>query len=138
MHVAYLTSDEINLSRAAQTASECGASLAPLPPEGVMPSGPFAVVLFDLDHHDANRGQEVDDPATLCARVRSLASRCYQVVVGAGGFSVASPQDVGELLEQVAHLEQQVDRLRRIHKLPLEDLRNWMSSLRRRIESSQP
>jgi hypothetical protein len=36
MQIAYLTTDDVNLDSAAQTALECGETVAPLPPEGVM------------------------------------------------------------------------------------------------------
>jgi hypothetical protein len=59
MQIAYLTTDDVNLDWAAQTASECGAPLAPFPPDCVMPNGAFAAVLYDLDHYDSQRGQAV-------------------------------------------------------------------------------
>jgi hypothetical protein len=209
MQIAYLTTDEVNLDGAAQTASECGAALAPLPLEGVMPGGPYAAVLFDLDHYDSQRGRailmellsrptplpvglhgyslayeemaalrangvvvsqhfdpemvrtlcraadrsqsivpvlvedhqdsskRVDDPSTLCAAVRSLASRSYLVVRQATGSPVAHGE-VAMLLEQIDHLEQQVDQFRRLHKVPLEDVQSWIRSLRRRVGSLKP
>ena len=78
-----------------------------------------------------------DDPAELCASVRSLASRSYQVLCQAAGTSVTSIRDVSELLERVARCERQIDEFRRLHRLPLGDLRGWISGLRRRIESLQ-
>jgi hypothetical protein len=85
------------------------------------------------DHWDMPDG--IDDPAALCASVRSLASRSYQVLRQATSTSMASLRDVSELLKRVAQFERQIDEFRRLHQLPLEELRSWISSLRRRIES---
>src|SRR5262249_30978341 len=58
-HIAYHTTDEVNLAFATQAARECGASLSRLADPVARPSGAFAAVLHDLDHMDSQRERAV-------------------------------------------------------------------------------
>jgi hypothetical protein len=59
LRIAYHTTDEVYFDAAMQTAQECGASLDRLPHPRVRSNGPFAAVLYDLDHLESARDRAI-------------------------------------------------------------------------------
>ena len=57
MRVAYLTTDEVNLTLAEQMAAACGVTLCPLAPKDTPPDGGFDAVLYDWDYWPADLRQ---------------------------------------------------------------------------------
>jgi hypothetical protein len=138
MQISYLTKDDVNLACAGRKAAQCGATLAASSPEMDLTlcraAAPSLAVCPPLTDGRQDSPEAFEDPAALCASVRSLAFRASRVLRRDAGGAVTSSEEVTELLDRVAHLEHHVNQFRRLHNVQLEDLRRWISSLRRRIE----
>ena len=76
-----------------------------------------------------------DDPAVLCAMVRSLAIHAHRAMQQRSAVTpTGMPRGIGELREHIGRFQQHLDRFRRQHKLGLEDLQRWLDSLRRCVD----
>ena len=76
MRIAYMTTDEVNRTSAAQMAGECGAFICALAPRDSPPDDQFHAVLYDLD--DIERQQR----AELVAQIVSSPSTRPRAVHG--------------------------------------------------------
>jgi hypothetical protein len=83
IHIAYHTTDEVNLESATRVAQECGASLSNLPDLAARPGGSFAAMLHDLDHVDSRCGQAI---------VRTLLSRPAPFPVAVHGYNLGDEE----------------------------------------------
>ncbi len=59
MRIAYMTTDEVNQSLAAEMAADCGADICPRLPPGRVPDGQIHAVLYDLDRLQKHRRDEI-------------------------------------------------------------------------------
>jgi hypothetical protein len=83
IHIAYHTTDEVNLESATRAARECGASLSRLPDLAARPSGSFAAMLHDLDHVDSPGGEAI---------VKTLLSRPAPFPVAVHGYNLGDEE----------------------------------------------
>ena len=74
---------------------------------------------------------EAIEPAMLCTRVRSLASRAHRILTR---MPCIHYEDGHELRQQLALLQMEIDRLRRFHSLRFDELQRWLDSLVQRVE----
>src|SRR5271166_3404653 len=74
---------------------------------------------------------ETIEPAMLCTRVRSLASRAHRILTR---MPCIHYEDGHELRQQLALLQMEIDRLRRFHSLRFDELQRWLDSLVQRVE----
>jgi hypothetical protein len=83
IHIAYETTDEVNLESATQVAQEYGASLSRFPDPAAGPGGSLVATLLDLDHMDAQRGRAI---------VGELLSRPVSYPVAVHGFDLGDEE----------------------------------------------
>jgi hypothetical protein len=74
------------------------------------------------------------EPATLCALVRSLASRAHCTLTRK---PCAPREELDELCRQLADLQRKIERLRRVHAMRFDELEHWLESLMKRIRDRQ-
>ena len=74
---------------------------------------------------------EAIEPATLCTRVRSLASQAHRILTR---MPCVHYEEGHELRQQLAGLQMEIDRLRRFHSLRFDELQRWLDSLVQRVE----
>jgi hypothetical protein len=79
MHIAYHTTDEVNLESATRAARECGAFLSRLPDPVAQTGESFAALLHDLDHVDTQVGRAI---------VSELRSRPAPLPVAVHGYNL--------------------------------------------------
>lgn len=79
--------------------------------------------------------ESLDDPAALCAMVRSLASFAHQTMrMGLVATSDVVLHEIDDLKELVSQLQRRLDRIRRDDPRAFADLQRWLDSLLRCIE----
>jgi hypothetical protein len=99
MHVAYLTTDEVNRDLALRLAEACGVTLHPLTPRDLPPDAPVDAVLYDLDFLPATQRQE-----TLSA----LAAGALRLPAGVHSYSLDEGV-VAALREQAVAVSPRLD-----------------------------
>jgi len=89
---------------------------------------------FGLPRENALGDAALDDPAVLCANVRSLARWSHDLLSRTGPGSLPPTQDeINELLRRLIHLRHQVDRFRLYHGLRTVELERWAGNLLRKV-----
>jgi hypothetical protein len=83
---------------------------------------------------DRDDSESLVEPATLCAMVRSLASRAHRTLTRT---PCAPIEEFVELQEQLAALQLQIDRLRRFHSSRFDELEHWLESLMKQVRDRQ-
>jgi hypothetical protein len=155
MRIVDRTTDNDHQDLAPRVGRECGVALAPPALEDVPPD--VAAVLDHSDHRDPQRrrddalltngvivadpfGPEPDsrgiqvDLASFCSSLRSLALRAHRALTRAtDGACGGAPPDLDGLTDELAHLQRQIDDLRQIHGLRLDEIQNWLERLGERI-----
>jgi hypothetical protein len=103
IHIAYHTTDEVNLESARRAARECGASLSGLPDPVAQPGESFAALMHDLDHVETQVGQAIvselrSRPALLPVAVHGYHLRDEEIAVLHANGVVVSRQFKPELV----------------------------------------
>jgi hypothetical protein len=79
MHIAYLTTDEVNRYLAEAMAAACGLTLCPLAPKDPPPGGEFDAVLYDWDYLPARQQREVTAELLAGRRPHAVAVHGYNL-----------------------------------------------------------
>jgi hypothetical protein len=90
------------------------------------PAQELAAVELDRDESE----EELIEPATLCALVRSLASQAHRTL----RRTPSAPDEINDVRLQLADLRRQFDQLRRSHALQFDELERWLENLMKRVE----